>query len=966
MTGFLPPVLFEVKANATEAIAAFREVNADLKAMEAQAIKTGEAISGMTKATRVATAATKALGVAVAAFAIYGVVEVTKLQTTFAGLGQALANQGLASKENLEKIQKLVEGYKSLGFSADEAASGFQTLVTATGDVAKSTNLLAVAADLARVRHISLAEASTLVARATGGAAKLFTQYHIELDKSKPKAQAAAEAMQKLADKIHGQAEKYTHTFMGELKVLGAEIQSAAEKFGAFLLPALEKFVGFVKGSIEFLGKHKEALVVLAAAITGVITVAVINLTKKLYAQAAAWAIANFEMVAIIAAIVALAAAFVWAWNKFDWFRKGVVMGIQAVLGVVKYLIDAILLVGKDIFDFMIAPLRLLLKIAAAIPSPLQSAAKAGLKVIGTIDSGIDSARKSSDAFFDSMSKKAYGLKDKKIDLNFKLPGIDIPGYTNETTKTTTDNIGKVSDAAVAAMQKVKDFNQSIVEAFNGINASLTAITTKDFAAAIQEGLLNPVDKLIVKAQKAVDVYQGAANGYAKANETLIAAQDAYTKAVDSTDAALVASTTSALKHAEDVVKGLTDDMAKSLEDLTKLQDDMISSIVDTYNQIADLEKQRTDVIDQSRLDRLAAEKDYLSKMAQLHKDYDKNVADAQAAAAQKTLDVIKTSVDRLRNVYQTATQKNVGDIYSGLTFGGLFAKGGNVSALTGSLKTSLGKAQTLADDAGKLSGLGFSQTFIEQVVAQGPDIGHKLAQQILTSSPDSVAELKKYWEALDKQSQHGVDAVAQQMNSGLTLATEELTAQLAQVGKDLNVQLAQYAQDLADASATTLSDYNATLDAIKAATDKKVKELDDSIAAAKARIAQMQAALAALAGLGNGNVNLTPTSSIIPIPTTSGGTVVPIPLSGGATIQPAVNNGLFVGPIPSGSTRTATGYTTNNNVTVNVTSYATASAIADSTAWAVRTSSDIQYTAAQQQGLANKLNANKYTDLVM
>ena len=958
MTGFLPPVLFEVKANATEAIAAFGKVNTELKAMEAQAIKTGEAISGMTKATRIATAATKALGIAVAAFAIYGVIEVTKLEGTFTKLGQALANQGLANKANLDTIQKTVEGYEKLGFDAEAAANAYSVLVTATGDVTKSNQLLATAADLARVKNMSMEDAAKILARATQGSAKAFKEFGITIDTTKPKAEGIAEAMQKLADKTHGQAEKYTHTFMGQLKVLGVEIQSAAEKFGAFLLPALEKFVAFVKFSIEFLGKHKEVLVVLAAAITGIVTVAVVNLTKKLYAQAAAWAAANWEMVAIIAAIVAIGSAIVWAWNKFDWFRKGVAIAIQGILGVVKYLIDAILLVGKDIFDYMIFPLRMLLKVAAAIPGPLQDVAKAGLKMIGTIDNGIDGARKSSDKFFDNLQKKAYELKDKKIDINFSLPGIKIPEFTNGTaTDKTKDNITKVSDAAIAAMQKIKDFNQSISEALTGITDSLVSIVTKDFAAAIQEGLMNPIDKLVKKAQEAVNAYQNAAAGYEAANSNLIAAQNAYTKAVDSTDKALVASTSSALKHAEDVIKGLTDDMAKSLGDIQKLQDEMITSIVDAYNQIADLESQRTDVMAQDRLDRLAAEQDYLKKMRQLHKEYDKNVADAQAAAAQKTLDIIKTSVDRLRNVYQTATQKNIGDIYSGLTFGGLFAKGGNVAALTKNLQTNLGKAQTLADDAGKLSGLGFSQTFIEQVVAQGPDIGHQLAQQILTSSPDSVAELKKYWEALDKQSQHGVDAVAQQMNSGLTLATEELTAQLAQVGKDLNAQLAQYARDLADASAETLSDYNATLDAIKAATDKKVRELDDSIAAAKARIAQMQAALAALTGLGSGNVNLTPSSpSIIPIPNASSGTS-------------------FIGPIPLGTTRTATGYTATNatvdttsngkpvpssaniSITQYNTSQATPATIADSTAWAVRTSSDIQYT-AQQVGVANKLRA--------
>jgi hypothetical protein len=133
---------------------------------------------------------------------------------------------------------------------------------------------------------------------------------------------------------------------------------------------------------------------------------------------------------------------------------------------------------------------------------------------------------------------------------------------------------------------------------------------------------------------------------------------------------------------------------------------------------------------------------------------------------AKRTAEIVKQSVDQLRGIYRSATQKSIGDIFSGLTFEGKYLKGGTTDALINALGLQLSKANVLADDAAKLSGLGFTQTFIEQVVAQGPDVGHKLADTIINSTPESVKQLQEYWLALEKQSQHGVDSVAEKLNS--------------------------------------------------------------------------------------------------------------------------------------------------------------------------------------------------------
>jgi hypothetical protein len=81
-------------------------------------------------------------------------------------------------------------------------------------------------------------------------------------------------------------------------------------------------------------------------------------------------------------------------------------------------------------------------------------------------------------------------------------------------------------------------------------------------------------------------------------------------------------------------------------------------------------------------------------------------------------------------------------------------------------------------------------------------------------------------------------------------LATEELTAQLAQVGKDLNDQLAIYATELTTATAKAVATYNEQLKQIRDETASTIAQIDGQISALNAKIAQMRAALAALANV--------------------------------------------------------------------------------------------------------------------
>jgi hypothetical protein len=574
--------------------------------------------------------------------------------------------------------------------------------------------------------------------------------------------------------------------------------------------------------------------------------------------------------------IINFGAAFaaIWAFAKV---QAGVTIAITAIKGLITAY-NALKVAG----------------IAAAVAqrmaiNPLLGAA-AGALVLGAIVKTISDAKKTNEE-----------VKDLNVNLKDIGDGMVYP----------TEGTNKFAEALVTAKQKVADFNAEIKDTFTELRTSWTSVVGKDFNAAITEGLLNPIDKLVVKTNTAVKAYQNASNQYQSALSSLKSAQTAYTNAVKSGNKTLIASTESALKRAESLVKSLQDSMGNALKDITALQQEMIDAVIEAEKKVAELKSDRVKVLEDAHKEELELQKDYNAKVLGLQKD-----------AAKRSAEIVKQSVDQLRNVFKGATYRSVGDIFSGLTFEGKYLKGGTLEAITSKLAEQAEKASSLADKAGKLQALGFTQTFIEEVVAQGPDIGGALADTILAGNPESVKQLQSYWLALEKVSSHGVDTIATKLNSGLTLATEELTAQLADVQTELTTALSDAYQEYSD-----------SLTAIQSKTSEQIKAIDSQIAELIKKIGDLRAALATLSTLSAPGI-----PAVAPTFSTPSNSNVPFNEYGGVGNQP-------YGP-SSGST-----------VIINQTNNTNASAddIAKSTAWVIRTSSDVSFTGPAKYNVASK-----------
>lgn len=212
---------------------------------------------------------------------------------------------------------------------------------------------------------------------------------------------------------------------------------------------------------------------------------------------------------------------------------------------------------------------------------------------------------------------------------------------------------------------------------------------------------------------------------------------------------------------------------------------------------------------------------DHNSKVAQIQDDFSKKLAD-----------IVQQSKDRLRKAFESVTAVDVGKTFANL------AKQ-NVASLITDLRTGLQKARNLVAAAGQLAAAGFSQTFIEQVVSQGPDAGQAMATAILAASPENQSDLKTLFADSESISAHGMDKLANTMYEKSGLATEALNDMYKQTQVDLNNALAAenaaylastaeiqatFTKAMADAAAsrdTALAEAQATLtESLQSATD--------------------------------------------------------------------------------------------------------------------------------------------------
>ncbi len=776
-SSFLPPAVFEIKAIADQAIAKFGEVNKELDKMGKEADTASGKISGLDKASKVATAGLLAMGAAFVGFAAFGIKEANEAEQALNKLGVTLSNFGVNTPKVRKEIEDLTGSYVDLGFGGEEAAAGFDVLFRSTGDLEASQKLLATSADLARVKNISLADASSIVAKANQGSAKAFKEMGVELDTSLPKAEMLEKGMAELSARIGGQATAYTKTFAGQLAVTKEKFADVAETLGTTLLPYIQRFMDLLTDTVKWVKQNSSWLSYLAGAIVTVtIALAAYNATIKIVAASTkAWAIIsgvaktvqtllttgqlqlNAALTAnpiglVVAGVVLLIGAMVVLWNKSETFRKAVIQMAKTALNAFAAIIPMVSQVIEAIMKISTGPLRLLLKTLSYLPG-VGKYAKAGLDLINNGLDGISDLGTKAANMATNLSSKLDKL-NKPIKLTFATP--KIPDMPNVAGGITTGGGGKVDP-------KVAKANEGYIKIAKDLNDKVTSARTKF-------------------------------------NEKMAELEKDYNE------------TTTKLRA----------DAAKRIESVTKSHNERVSKLnSDAQKKITEAQNRFNETmaeLNEKRGQDLAkAATDNTNKVAEIYKNH-----------ADKLKSIVEESANRLRDAFRKGTEFNPTEIFKGLVEAGT----ANVGKLLEAMKTKITASKELAKNAALLQAKGFSQTFIEQVVSAGPEIGNQLSKSILDASPETVKELQDAYKDMEVTTQHGVDVLANSMSTFGNLATEELNQAYTEAQVDLKNALATQAKEYLTATSEITTAFN------KAMTEAE-KTRDTAIASAQADLAE-------------------------------------------------------------------------------------------------------------------------------
>ena len=157
--------------------------------------------------------------------------EALTLTNTVKNLG--LAFDAPAVSNYVDQIGKLY------GVTGAQAVPAMQALLSATGSVSKSTEIMNVALDLAASRNADVASVASDLANAYVGNSKALSSYRLGLTKAELSAMTFDEILEKIATDTMGAADEAAKSLSGQLAILSEAANQARGRIGGGLVEAL-------------------------------------------------------------------------------------------------------------------------------------------------------------------------------------------------------------------------------------------------------------------------------------------------------------------------------------------------------------------------------------------------------------------------------------------------------------------------------------------------------------------------------------------------------------------------------------------------------------------------------------------------------------------------------------------------------------------------------------------------------
>lgn len=369
-------ILIRVGAEAGQAVSELTKVNRSL----GDTMTTSEKMhAGLKKAALPAAAALGVLAVAgadAAKAALEDAAAQDKLRGQLERVAGATDAQVKAAEDYITKLEM------QTGIADDDLRPALGKLATATGDVTKAQDALALAVDVSAATGKDLNVVSTALAKGYGGNTAALGRLVPGLDK----ATLATKDMHKITDELArltgGAATDAAKTSAGQMKVLAVQSQELKETLGASLIPVIQALLPVLQAVAKFAADNTTAIKLLVAVVAALAAgILVANAALKAYEAAAivvkvataAWTAVQWLLNAaldanpiglVVIALGALGAALVLAYKHSQTFRDVVGASLDAVHGVVSDVhraFSALEAAASDAFDWIVAHWKLAL-----------------------------------------------------------------------------------------------------------------------------------------------------------------------------------------------------------------------------------------------------------------------------------------------------------------------------------------------------------------------------------------------------------------------------------------------------------------------------------------------------------------------------------------------------------------------------------------------------------------------------
>jgi hypothetical protein len=165
-------------------------------------------------------------------------------------LAQSVKNLGLAFET--PRIEEFISQLsRASGVTDDQLRPSMQKLLTTTGSVAKSTELLTQALDISAGSGVDYETVVNDLSMAYVGNTKGLKKYSLGLTNAELKTMSFADVQKKLTDQFSGANAEYLTTYAGKMGILSNAAGEASETIGKSLVDSLSLLAGEGDNSIQ-------------------------------------------------------------------------------------------------------------------------------------------------------------------------------------------------------------------------------------------------------------------------------------------------------------------------------------------------------------------------------------------------------------------------------------------------------------------------------------------------------------------------------------------------------------------------------------------------------------------------------------------------------------------------------------------------------------------------------------------